>query len=303
MHIAALASALFAACAGGVLPAAQGDFASAASASTKAAAPATRPVTRALPAGADWQHALQVVSWLRAEPPSSPLVLMLGSSIVRESIVGDAAWAAQIRRRGGPAVAAYSLGSTNQTLAQDLRLVRSLPPSQAIVYIGVDVVRFVSPPSSPSVKLPAPSRPPASYDPHKYSSRRILSVAQKRAKARDWMQRRYPVFSKNYAHNLNQLRLLIEECQSRGLHPVLLDTPRNTAVIGSSWNRPVKRYQASCARLATQYGIPFVQLVGTARFVNTDFYDLYHAVQSGRAKWQRLLSDRTVTLLRKYQLD
>jgi hypothetical protein len=277
-------------------------------AGTSLAAPGTSPASpsahaaRALPAGADWAHALQVVSWLQANPPSKPLVLMLGSSIVRESVTSDASWAAQIQRSGGPAVAAYDLGSTNQSFAQDLKLVKFLPQSAAVVYIGVDVVRFVSDPSSPGVTLPAPSRPSSSWNPHKYGSAHVLTLAAKRAKVSDWMTRRYPVFLKNYAYNLGQLRQLIVACQGQGLHPVLLDTPRNTAVLGSAWNKPVKKYQSSCTALARQHGIPFVQLVSKAKFVNTDFYDLYHAVQPGRAKWQRLLSAQTATLLKQYQM-
>ena len=268
-----------------------------------ASAPATKAAdARALPAGADWAHALQVVSWLQADPPSKPLVLMLGSSIVRESVTGDAAWAAQIQRNGGSSVVAYDLGSTNQTFAQDLRLIKFLPQAPAIVYIGVDIVRFVADPSNPSVTLPAPSKPPSSWNPHKYSSAHVLPLAAKRAKVSDWMTRRYPVFLKNYSYNLGQLKALIVACRDQGLHPVLLDTPRNTAVLGSAWNKPVKKYQASCAALARQYGIPFVQLVNKAQFANTDFYDLYHAVQPGRAKWQRLLSAQTVKLLSQYQM-
>ena len=41
-------------------------------------------------------------------------------------------------------------------------------------------------------------------------------------------------------------------------------------------------------------------MVASARFADTDFYDMWHAVQPGRAKWQLLLSDETVKLLRRY---
>jgi len=107
-------------------------------------------------AGADWQHALQVVAYLRAHPPSRPLVLMIGSSIVRESTISDASWAAQVHQRGGPQVTAYDLGSSNQSFAQDVKLVGYLPSAPTIVFIGVDVVRFVSAPANPVVTLPAP---------------------------------------------------------------------------------------------------------------------------------------------------
>jgi hypothetical protein len=251
-------------------------------------------------AGADWLHALQVVADLRAQPPKRPLVLMIGSSIVRESTVSDASWAAQVHQRGGPLVTTHDLGSSNQSFAQDVKLVGYLPSVPTIVFIGVDVVRFVSAPVDPAVTLPAPSPVPAGYDPHRYGSARILPDSQKRALVTNWMTNRFPVFSKNYSYNLGRLKKLVEACQARGLHPVLLDTPRNTAVIGQGFDKAVSRYRASCRQLAAKYNMPFVDMVATARFTSTDFYDLWHAVQPGRAKWQLLLSDQTVRLLQRY---
>ena len=251
-------------------------------------------------ASADWLHALQVVADLRAQPPTRPLVVIVGSSIVRESTVSDASWAAQVHRRGGPLVDAYDLGSRNQSFAQDVSLVPLLPKVPTIVFIGVDVVRFVSPPVNPKVVLPAPAPVHAGYNPHRYTSTRVLPAAQKRTLVADWMRVRYPVFSHYYSYNRSRLQKLIEECMARGLHPVLLDTPRNTAIIGRAFHKPVSRYRATCRQLAAKYGIPFVDMVGAARFANSDFYDMWHAVQPGRAKWQLLLSDETVKLLRRY---
>jgi hypothetical protein len=114
------------------------------------------------------------------------------------------------------------------------------------------------------------------------------------------MTNRFPVFSKNYSYNLGRLQKVIEACLARGLHPVLLDTPRNTAVIGHGFDKPVGRYRASCKQLAAHYDIPFIDMVRAARFSTTDFYDLWHAVQPGRAKWQLLLSNQTVKLLQRY---
>jgi hypothetical protein len=251
-------------------------------------------------ASADWLHALQVVADLRAQPPTRPLVLMIGSSIVRESTVSDAGWAAQVHKRGGPLVDTYDLGSRNQSFAQDVKLVPLVPKVPTIVFIGVDVVRFVSPHENPKIVLPVPAPVPAGYDPHRYTSGRVLPAVQKRKLVAAWMKGRYPVFSHNYAYNVGQLKKLIEECQARGLHPVLLDTPRNTAIIGRAFDKPVSRYRATCRQLAAKYGIPFVDMVGAARFATADFYDMWHAVQPGRAKWQQLLSDQTIRLLHHY---
>jgi len=265
-----------------------------ADAAEKAATP------RLLKGTADWRHARQVVADLKASPPQVPLVVMFGTSTTRESTITDASWSKAIGRAAGMTVTAYNLGSTNQTFTQDRALVRHLPEVPTVVFIGIDVVRFVAPPCGAAVTLPSPRPIPASYDQHRYSVRRILSAAKKRALVRDWVKRRYPVFLKNYKHNLAELRLLIEECQQRGLHPVLLEAPRNTAAIKTAFNRAVRKYRGSCRGLAAHYGIPYIDFVSACRFRDRDFYDVWHAVEPGRRKWQLRLSTHTVRLLRRY---
>jgi len=255
---------------------------------------------RLLEGTADWHHARQVIAHLKETPPEGPLVVMFGTSTTRESTITDASWSKAIGRAAGMTVTAYNLGSTNQTFTQDRKLVDHLPDHPTIVFIGIDVVRFVAAPSDAAVTLPAPAPPPASYDQHRYSTRRILSAAKKQALVRDWVKRRYPVFLKNYTHNLAELTLLIEVCQQRGLHPVLLEAPRNTAAIKTAFNRAVRKYRASCRGLAAHYGIPYIDFVGACRLRNRDFYDVWHAVEPGRRKWQPRLSTHTVRLLRSY---
>ena len=118
-----------------------------------------------------------------------------------------------------------------------------------------------------------------------------------KALAADWMKNRYPVFTHNYAYNLKVLKKLITACKARGLHPVLLDTPRNTPIVGRVFGKPVSRYRATCKKLAAQFNIPFVDKVAAARFATADFFDLWHAVPPGRTKWQLILSNETVRLL------
>lgn len=258
------------------------------------------PPVRIAPAGSDWRHALQVVANLRAQPPRAPLVLMLGSSTVRESTVSDASWAGAVRRKGGPRIAAYNLGSGNQTFDQNVRLVSFLPRRPTIVFIGVDLIRFTAPRSTPSFGLPSPAAVPSTYDPHRYSVRRILTIARKHQLVQTWLRDRYPVFRRQFDYNLGRLEAVIRACLNRGLHPVLLDTPRNTPLIGHSFDAPIARCTASCKALAARFSIPFVRLVSAARFSNGDFYDLWHAVEPARSKWQPLLAAETVRLLRGY---
>jgi hypothetical protein len=246
---------------------------------------------------------LQVVANLKAQPPAAPLVCLLGGSAARESTIDDASWSGQVTTLGGPPVVAYNLGSRNRTLAQDVELVRALPKTPGIVYIGINVGRFTAPPSHPTLDLPEPSQSLLPYRQHQYSQSKILSVARKRALLAKWLAERYPVFKKNYASNLETLDKLVVACKDRGLRPVLLELPRDTAIVGHALDAPVARYTSGCRALAKKHGVPWVSFVNAARLPNADFYDLWHLVEPGRAVWQRFLSANSAGLLEKYGMD
>jgi hypothetical protein len=184
-----------------------------------------------------------------------------------------------------------------------VELIQALPKTPGIVYIGINVGRFTAPPSHPTLDLPqaTPSLPP--YRQHQYSQTKILSVAKKRALLGDWLAKRYPEFKKNYASNLKTLEALLAACKDRGLHAVLLELPRDTAIVGHALDVPVARYTSGCRALAKKHGVPWVSFVSAARLPNADFYDLWHLVEPGRTVWQRLLSAKSVDLLTEYGMD
>jgi hypothetical protein len=254
--------------------------------------------------GKDWRHSVQIVANLRARPPETPVVILLGGSSARECIVDEKSWAAQVRHLGGPTALTYDLASKHRTYSLDLGFARLLPRKvPAIVYIGVNLGRFCSSPTSTYVRLPSARFPPPTYRQHVYSIlRHVESASTKRAYVQYWMQSRYPDFRANYGRALGVLARIIRTCLQRGLHPVLLDLPRDTAAIGSSFAVPVGMYHTGCRRLAAKYDIPFVDFVRAAHFADRDFYDVFHTVEPGRVKYQRLLASTTVRLLRRYDL-
>jgi hypothetical protein len=250
--------------------------------------------------GSAWYHALDVIAAVNESPPAVPLLILSGGSVARECTVGDTDWAAQVRRRGGPEVVAYNISSQNRTFYEEVALVRALPQVPTIVFIGVNLERFTSPPQSGAISLTPDPAKSANYQPHTHTQSKILTLAQKRARVGYWVTKRYPVFRSRYAYNLRQLERLVRVCKGRGLHPVILELPRNLAVIGSAFDVPVRQYHSGCYAIARKYGIPFVNFMRDARLLNSDFYDLGHLVEPGRTKYQRLLSDKTIFLLKRY---
>jgi hypothetical protein len=250
--------------------------------------------------GSDWQHALRVAQQLRADPPQVPVVLLLGGSCAREATVGDASWAADVADRGGPKVVAYNLGSRNQTFEQETALIDALPRVPMLVFIGVNRGRFTSPPTTTTSTTPEATK--GTYTQHHYSSTRVWSTAKKRSRIQYWLRQRYPVFRERYAANVERLDELVAACLRRGYHPVIVDLPRNTAVIGDAFDEALDQYQRGCREVAGRHGVPFLAFIDGIGLEDRDFYDLDHLVEPGRPKFQGRLSEETVRLLASYDL-
>ena len=92
-----------------------------------------------------------------------------------------------------------------------------------------------------------------------------------------------------------------DENGKRLFRPVLLELPRNSAVIGRSLNAPTTKYRDKCKQLAAKYKVKWVPQL--ASLPNSNFYDLWHLVEPGRKVWQGKLSAKTATLLEQYGFD
>jgi hypothetical protein len=245
----------------------------------------------------DWMRSLYAVAGLSTRPASTPVVLLLGGSAARESTIGNSNWRDQIARRGGPPVVALTLASRNQSFAQDLHLVRGLPDGPTLVFVGVNLYRFCASPLQQFVMDPGPF---ARESAHRYSRDHLLSAERKDEIAAQWMRKHYRKFAERFVFNVGVLEEVVRTCLERGMHPVILDLPRNVAVIGDRLNVPIEAYSRACLELSARYHVPFISYVTGADLQSSDFYDNAHLVEPGRAKWQSRLSNATVDLLREY---
>ena len=228
-------------------------------------------------------------------------VYLLDGSGARESIISNRSWAAQIRRLGGPRVRARDLGGRNLTILQDEMLVDAMPKGKALVLIGVSLGRYAGDPTIGA----------EGYDPgavlaskaevnHQYGVSDVLSDGRKRRLVSKWLAGGLPVFRKTYAANAAELEKLVSLCQSRKLHPVLLELPLNREIAGKAFDEPQTTYQTSARKLAHRYDIPYIDFADDVGLVSDDFYDLMHLVEPGRVKWQKRLSVEVVALLKEY---
>ena len=211
--------------------------------------------------GSAWYHALDVIAAVDESPPEVPLLLLSGGSVARESTLSDTDWAAQVQRGGGPEVVAYNISSQNQTFCEEVALVKALPQTPTIVFIGVNLERFTSPYQSGTISLTPDPAKSANYQPHTHTQSKILTPAEKQARVSYWVTKRYPVFKSRHAYNLRQLERLVRVSKGRDLQPVILELPSNVAVIGSAFDVLMRQYHSGCHAIASKYGIPFVNLL------------------------------------------
>ena len=260
-------------------------------------------------ADADWTRVLKALAFMQEVTPTKPVVVLLGGSAARESTIDDASWRREIEADGGPATLAWNMGSRNRTMAQNVAIVKKLPPgAHAIVYIGINLGAFTSTQKTASITLPSPAPASVSLEqPHQYGATTtgILSTTRKKALVQAWLADRYPVFRRDFSTSASVLETLITVCKNRGYKPVLFELPRNTQVIGSSLSAPTTRYRDKCKALAAKHHVPWVSFVSAAaaKLPDQDFYDLWHLVEPGRTVWQNLLSAKTAALLKTYGYD
>jgi hypothetical protein len=253
--------------------------------------------------GDDWRHVESTLEALGRRPPAVPVVVLLGGSAARECITTEPAWRAQIATLGGGRVRALNFGSSSQSFKNDLSIVNALPPVPTVVLIGLNVGRYTSipPPATPPAAAPG-ARAAAVYDAHRFHVGDQLSDAAKRQIVRTWLAVKYPRFRERYAGNAGVLRELITLCRDRDFFPVLVELPLNLPVVRHSWDAARDRYRRGARTAALSAGIPYVDFVANVGLVSSDFVDVCHLVESGRAKYQRRLSRVVVTRLRQYGL-
>lgn len=249
----------------------------------------------------DWTHVQSVLAMLQRQPPSEPLVVLLGGSAARESTTrdqGPGSWAADVAAAGGGDVYTYNLGTRMQSFEKSLEIVKYLPRA-TLVFIGVNLGRFAQRQGDPRIRLPQ-TLPGDSYLQHTYTFRDIHTDASKAILVQRWLGQSYTHFKERYVYNARRLTELVEECKQRGLHPVLLDLPRNLDVIGHVLDKPLARMTTTCMRIAAAQHVPWVSFVAKAHIPSSGFYDQWHMVEPGQTLWQKYLSAATVQMLAAY---
>ena len=252
------------------------------------------PPTASAIDGPEWQYALWVAGQLRDDPPPDPVVLLLGGSSAREAVKTNADWAADVEKLGGMRVTTYDLGTRRQTFEQELALVKTLPKTPMIVFIGINAGRFTADFTTTTDVTPPATKP--TFVRHHYRAVNAWTPARKRERVAYWLERRQRLFNERFDAHAKQLDLLIETCVRRGYTTVVLALPRDIDAMGGDLSEVNKRYLSTGRRLAEKHGARFIDFVPDAQLSSDDFYDLDHLLLSGREVYQAWLAYETAVI-------
>ncbi len=133
---------------------------------------------------------------------------------------------------------------------------------------------------------------------HYYGSGTVsVSAAGKRATLGSVWEYNRTHYAANHAYNLRVLRELVELAGAKGFRVVFFEQPLNTEIAGD-WAGVLPLYRRAAARVASEYGVPFLRVQKRLRLGDEDFVDLYHLLPQSRARWQAGMAREVALLLR-----
>ena len=135
------------------------------------------------------------------------------------------------------------------------------------------------------------------YHGFKYTLARSYTPAQKDSMVATWFERSYPRFRANLDYNLAMLEQVVDCAQARDLNVVLLELPLNRRALDGRFDEVLAMYQPPVRALARARGVPYVELDRVDPLPSSDFHDLLHLVEPGRAHWQGRLAGELVRLM------
>jgi hypothetical protein len=139
--------------------------------------------------------------------------------------------------------------------------------------------------------------PSTEYELHRYSAKTRRSDSQKKRLVTKWNTSRKPIFEQNRVANLQMLEALLHEARERGVNVVLLELPLNEEIVKDGFASSQRKYQVPVAKLADEYGYPYIDLNEQVDIPSRNFQDLSHLIAPGRVIWQHALAKELARLL------
>jgi hypothetical protein len=131
----------------------------------------------------------------------------------------------------------------------------------------------------------SPDLSPITYATHYHTGDAVASLSAKLAGSPVELARERPLYAANAAYNLALLADVVSLGREKGYAVTFFQQPLAPIASGSAWDAYLKLYRADVAAVARRLGVPDVNAAPQAHLRESDFYDMFHLVDSGRDKW------------------
>jgi hypothetical protein len=152
------------------------------------------------------------------------------------------------------------------------------------------------------VRLAQGEVPSWDYVQHAFDDEPVMDEAAKLGVFEAWWRVRRPQFERNVDFNLTLLEALVARCRQRGFAAVVVELPRNEALIGSRWEAIDAQYQPRARRIAAEHGVPYLDFNGSLGLDSADYSDHAHLRYSGRVVWETELAREIALLYQRGEL-
>ena len=140
------------------------------------------------------------------------------------------------------------------------------------------------------------------YKRHRYDERGALATSTKQALVPRFTQTLGAspngAFFTYFDFNVALLERCVSEAREKGYRVLLMQDPIDGVVVGTSYDAYEKEYRPVVQRIVRQQDARYVDLNPRAALADADFYDLFHLLPSGRAKWTPMLAAAVAPILR-----
>jgi hypothetical protein len=131
----------------------------------------------------------------------------------------------------------------------------------------------------------SPDLSPITYATHYHTGDAVASLSAKLAGSPVELARERPLFAANAAYNLALLADAVRLGREKGYTVAFFQQPLAPVATGLAWDAYLEEYRADVASVAQRLGVPDVAPQARAHLRESDFFDMFHLVDSGRDKW------------------
>ena len=123
------------------------------------------------------------------------------------------------------------------------------------------------------------------YEDHYAHGSNSAGLRARMAGSREELPREKGLYRVNVDYNLTLLADTVHLARERGFAVVFFEQPLAPEASGPGWDRFLAHYEADIGGLAKRLNVVEIKVEPQAKLTMNKFYDMFHLLDSGRAKW------------------